>query len=235
MIFSATPRSSDAIAVLEALASSGSAGSVSLGIHIDQSEPGLEELEEKGFLSKMVLLGQTAGHSNFTLTDKGRTCMRPCLRLHRPVCLPAYHREVSDFEDYTCLELITRLASSGWQDKESNPSKKIMPYDLKQQQVWYRQPKKKISKLYLHALIVAKDRISAGLLQSVHHFQSQAYYRCVIDKVPNPLPDQPLSYYKILCSGRGGPVQTADQEEEQPVPECAEDDMHLLPEMGSFG
>lgn len=185
-----------------------------MGLHLDSTTPGLDELLEKKYVCPMNLLGHTDHHGNFTLTSLGRSLIRPCIKLTRPMPLMQYQRSVQDFGDFTCCELVLTLSNRGWEDTESKPSKKLQPYFRNGKKVWFWQSSQRISKLYLLALVLADDRIEEGIIEKLHHCQPQAYYRCIIDKVSGVLPNQPLAFYKLLTQ-KGGVQKT--QSEHRPA------------------
>ena len=193
-------RSGDAKRMLESIAVTGAAGGRGFGLFLsDRDAPELLELNEKGYVCKMNLLGHT-DHQNFTLTGLGRSSIKPCLQLGDAVGLIQFKGQglAQNFEDFTTLELILHLSSHGWTDQEQTKTKRTKPYTLTASKIWYKSPFQKPSKLYLHVLAISKDRISKGCSQEIHHFQPQSYYRCIIDNMKGILPNQPLAFYKML-------------------------------------
>lgn len=193
--------------LLEEIALSGAASGNQHGMHTSPS-PELDELVAKGYVSPMELLNRT-DHNHYTLTALSRSFIKPGIELGNPMPILQWKRASvgDDLAQYTLAELILHLGSQGWQDTEHSKSKKCAAFTLEGDKLWYRSPMLKISKLYLHALAVAKERIQSGLISKVYHFQSQAYYRCIIEACQDVLPDQPLAYYKLLL-GRNVPVST---------------------------
>lgn len=78
-------------------------------------EPGLDELVSNGYVCNMNLMGNTDGHNHFTLTDKGRNCVKQCIELTKPISLLQFLRPApSDDPDAgTTLELIMMLTENG--------------------------------------------------------------------------------------------------------------------------
>lgn len=186
--------------MLESIAVTGAAGESGFGLFLsDLDAPELLELTEKGYVCKMNLLGHT-DHQNFTLTGLGRSSIKPCLQLGDEVGLLQFKRQglAQNFEEFTTLELVLYLSNNGWTDQERTKTKLATPYTVNTPKIWYKAPFQKPSKLYLHVLAISKDRISSGCIQKIYHFQPQAYYRAIIDNMNGILPNQPLSFYKML-------------------------------------
>ena len=139
-------------------------------------------------------------HSFYTLTTSGRALFKPGLQVNNAIELLQFKRPGigKDFHQFTSAELVLHLASCGWKDEELKKTKKANPYNLNSQKVWYKSAGTKISKLYLHALAVFAQRVREGIVSELWHFQPQAYYRAIIDGLPGILPNQPLSFYKMI-------------------------------------
>ena len=167
-------------------------------------EPGLDELVTNGYVCNMNLVGNTDGHNHFTLTNKGRNCTKQCIELTKPISVLQFLRPApgGDPEACTTLELIMMLTEKGWHDEQKTP-RKPTPYTQGSAKVWYH-PKSgnavKLSKLYLVTLLQSETIFQTGVLNEIWHHQSQNYYRAVL-KGYNPLPGQPLTYYKLLMNG----------------------------------
>lgn len=87
--------------------------------------------------------------------------------------------------------------------------------------MWYRKTGKKLSKLYLGALLQTSTLFASGTLTKLYHFQSQNYYKAVLEGF-NPLPNQPLVYYKHLMNGGGGDsAEIKKVKQKQKQPNCA--------------
>lgn len=166
-------------------------------------EPGLDELVSNGYVCNMNLMGNTDGHNHFTLTDKGRNCVKQCIELTKPISLLQFLRPApsDDPDACTTLELIMMLTENGWHDEHKTP-RKPTPYTQGSAKVWYhpKQGNVKPSKLYLATLLQSETLFQSGTLKELWHHQSQNYYRAVL-KGYNPLPGQPLAYYKLLMKG----------------------------------
>lgn len=180
-------------------------GGTQYGLHVSACSE-LEELKAKGLVTQMMLLQRT-DHDNYTLTSLGRQCVKPCLELRNPVPILQYKRKPVQLEhvgEPTLAELILALADSGWRDVEHNMSKILQPYKQGGPKIWYSSKGKKTSKLYLQVLAQAQTIFRSGSMQQIHHFQSQNYYRCILEGCKNVLPNQPLSYYKMISKSNGG-------------------------------
>ena len=154
----------------------------------------------------MNLLGNHTGHNNFTLTEQGRLCSKQVITLVNPKPLMTFVRDSSDDpQSCTTLELIMKLQNRGWveQVKNSEERERVYPFTLSSPKMWYRKMGKKLSKLYLGALLQTSTLFASGTLTKLYHFQSQNYYRAVLEGF-DPLPNQPLVYYKHLMSGGDG-------------------------------
>ena len=128
------------------------------------------------------------------------------MHLNKPRKLLAYKRANigTDLEQYTAAELVLLLGQLGWKDAEQRKSKKVDPYKLRGTKIWYWSEGNTISKLYLRALIAAPDLFKENIVESIHHFQSQAYYKALLAKC-SVLPNHPLAYYKLEMKKRSNP------------------------------
>ena len=89
-----------------------------------------------------------------------------------------------DLSNYTGAELVLHLAKLGWRDVEFKRSQKKFRRTLQKViKVWYKSSGARISRLYLHALAVSNQRFRESSINELHHFQSQAYYRCIVDGI----------------------------------------------------
>ena len=185
---------------MEHIAASGAAGGVDHGIALAPSTPSLQELLTKGYVCKMSLMGRT-DHDQYTLTMLGRSCFQQCCLVQNPVELLQFKRSHvgQKLALFTTAELVLHLANQGWRDVQQKKTKTLEPYRLDGNKVWYNDPTTKISHLYLHALSVAADRFKTGSVKEIFHFQSQAYYRAIVENRKNVRPNQPLIYYKLLA------------------------------------
>ena len=181
------------------------------GLRIHQQEPGLDELLRQQILEKMILMERT-DHDLYTLTFKGKQCVKHCTKLHSPTPLLAYQRPGlgTDIlpEDFTTAELVVLLAQQGWSDKEQRKSTKIEPYSLGQAKLWYHSDNRTISKLYLRTLASTDELLEADVegsqgMTKIYHWQSQAYY-CACLRGIQVLPNQPLAYYKLCIKKHDG-------------------------------
>ena len=220
-----TSRSLDAQKLLEVIASSGAAGSSDCGIALPSSTQFLQELIDAGCICKMSLMGRF-DHDHYTLTQLGRSFFKPCFKIENPVALLKFKRTSvgTNMGLFTTAEMVLYLARHGWKDVQTTKTKTMQPYRLDGIKVWYKDPKQKINKLYLHALAVAADRFKSGCVKEICHFQPQAYYRAIVDDRKNVLPNQPLAFYKLLSGERDVIRGTAE--------EMSFDEPSLLPASG---
>lgn len=194
-------RSADALALLDKVAQSGAACGPQAGVHIEAGvlEPGMQELISRGYVTPMDLMTRN-DHNHYTMTPKGQKCVAQCVELTRCGKLMEYKRSISTshqkLESCTRFELIMMLHENGWTDEHQPKSRKIPPF-TGNNKTWYIQPGHTLSKLYLRALLEAPKMLKDNIIQRLFHFQGQAYYQAVLDGL-NPLPDQPLQYYKLL-------------------------------------
>ena len=198
-------RSRVAQALLDEFARAGLFASSTQGKFVQDAEhPGLQELISNNYVEPMVLLGRT-DHSNYTLSSKGRASVKQITELVSPCPITEFERPpgASDREDRTTCELVLELSRAGWQDIQQRKSKVLQPYTPGGELVWYWVNGDRISKLYLRTLLLCPELFKHGLM-AVHHFQSQAYYKACLERVGNPLPSQPLDYYKLLISRSKG-------------------------------
>lgn len=204
-------RSEASQTLLEKIASSGAGIGCQYGLQVSPC-PELDELIAKGYVCPMKLL-ERIDHGLFTLTQAARSFIKPCIELwdSKPILQCKRINTEDHISKYTLAELILYLGSHGWKDKESKKTKKLEPYKQDGPRVWYQSPGHKTSKLYLQALAVADERFEGHMMTETVHFQPQAYYRCVVEGCCNVLPNQPLSYYKMLLKGHGSDKQTEVQ------------------------
>lgn len=197
--------------LLQKLGASGAAGGESRGLLVTD-EPQLEELLAKGYVQKMTLLGNL-DHPYFTLTALGRSFFQPSMKVEKPIPLMQFKRMNigDDLSNYTGAELVLHLAKLGWRDVDQKKSKKIPPYTAEGDKVWYKSSGARISRLYLRALAVSNQRFRESSINELHHFQSQAYYRCIVDGIPGVKPNQPLNFYKLLTKGRSKSSTITDE------------------------
>ena len=197
--------------LLQKLGASGAAGGESRGLLVTD-EPQLEELLAKGYVKKMALLGNM-DHQYFTLTALGRSVFQPSMKVEKPMPLMQFKRMNlgQDLSKYTGAELVLHLAKLGWKDVDQKKSKKIPPYTAECDKVWYKSSGARISRLYLHALAVSNQRFQEGCINELHHFQSQAYYRCIVDGISGVKPNQPLNLYKLLAKGCSNSSNITDE------------------------
>jgi len=210
--------------LFESIAESGAASGPEYGLFVDISTE-LEELLSLGLVCKMDMLAGRGDHSHFTLTKQGRMCVRPCLELLNPVPILKYKRKnmEGNISHYTLAELVLCLAAAGWQDTVHSKTRKIDPYTQGSRKVWYHHDGQKTSKLYLQALLLAPQFFANGLVE-IQHFQSQAYYKSILDGCTGVLPNQPLAYYKLLQQQQSGKSesQTGAATKQQGVPDFDE-------------
>ncbi len=211
-------RSAESDSLLQEIIAAGAAGGSHLGLHTPAGEPGFLELKRRGYVVEMTLMDRT-DHDHYTLTDLGRKHVYQCSKLHSPQMLLQFERSGlhSDLglEQQTTAELILFLGTRGWKDIESKKSKRFRPFQpgtSDAEKHWYRTEGRPISKLYLRCLALASDPDSELPVTELFHFQSQAYYKCVLFGC-NVLPNQPLAYYKlILKQKKGDDVHVSEDE-----------------------
>ena len=211
--------------LLEEIAASGAAGTSKLGLKVpeDQAEP-LQELIDGGYCTLMKLLHRE-DHQLYTLTSRGMECVKPCIKLVQLSSLEGYRRKglewrSVDLEQFTTLELISKLKEDGWEERIHKKTKKLEAYRDGAEKLWYRTTGVNINRQYLMALAVAHVRFREGLVREVHHFQPMNYYLCIYQGYKNVLPNQPFSYYKALKQGR----RHSSNQDILDEPDCIEDD-----------
>lgn len=135
-------------------------------------------------------------------------------QLHGALVCFRLNTRPSDFTTLIFFEAMLELASQGWVHSRQKPSRKIEAYKADQLKVWYL-GEKPSCKHYLHALLYANDLFRHGL-QMIFHFQSAAYYKCLLffmrhdpSRLNDVKPNQPHSYYKLLQKIKKGPSSSS--------------------------
>ena len=183
----------------------------------------MQELISGDYVTPMDLMNRN-DHNHYTLTPKGQKCVAQCVELTRCGKLE-YKRSTSHqgLDNCTRFELIMMLYRNGWTDEKQSKSRKTPPF-TGNNKTWYIRPGYSLSKLYLRALLEAPKMLRDGIIQRLVHFQGQAYYQAMIDGL-NPLPDQPLAYYRLLSKRR-------NQRDHGQVPEKDEPRVDEFDEVG---
>lgn len=191
--------------MLDKIARAGSIAGPAYGMHVPERMEGpLQELLVRGYVTLMKLLGRS-DHRHYTLSEKGRSCVKHCVELTSPTPFLSFKREVEEQpsdsrEELTTLELIGLLTQQGWKDEVRQARQRLQPFTAEADLIWYRTELQKPSKLYLRVLLTALDRFGKKTLSRVCHFQSQNYYKAILEGY-DPLPNQPLDYYKLVMKG----------------------------------
>ena len=211
-------RSPAAFQLMKDIASTGAAASVERGLYVPPGESGLDELQMKGYIQTMQLMG-ACDHNNFTLSDKGRHCVKHCTKLHSSKKLPSFERHGLDcdtYQDHTTVELILVLAGMGWSDQQyKSKTKNLSPATLGGDKTWFWTTGEKPSKLYLRVLVLSPKIFEAQQVRQIFHNQPQAYYRALLEGCSGVIPGQPLDFYKLLMKrklGKETPAEGATDE-----------------------
>ena len=153
---------------------------------------------------------------SFCITPRGLGVVAASTRyqLHGALVCFRLNKRPSDFTTLIFFESMLELASQGWVHSRQKPSRKIEAYRANQCKVWYL-GEKPPSVHYLHSLLYANDLFHHGL-QMIFHFQSAAYYKCLLffmrhapSRVSDVKPNQPHSYYKLLRKIKKGPSSSS--------------------------
>lgn len=142
--------------------------------------------------------GEAAG-AWYTTTPYARSFLNYGLSLTNPTPILSFRRKGVPLDKQTGVELIQLLERKGWTDCTTTKKKNAAPFTLGAEKIWWKKPCQSLSLTYLRALASAEDRLKSGSLQRIHHFQPKAYYSAVLQGC-NPLPNQPLVYYKQIMN-----------------------------------
>ena len=204
------------------------------GCNIPEWHRGLTELSDSGLITKMNLMGRF-DHSFYTLTDQGRRCIKPCLRVFNPQKLLKHKREGISLNDFSSAEFVLHLGACGWRDVlcDKMSKNKFKPFTVSENnRVWYRVNGSSINKTYLHACAVAEKQITLGNISALHHGQPQNYYLAVIAGAKNVLPNQPLAYYKMLMKRADAATGNQEEDSSNHNPPQNENHDHWIEETG---
>ena len=153
------PRSEASQHLLDKIARAGAIAGAAYGMYApEHMEGALRELLVKGYVTLMNLLGRS-DHRHYTLSERGRSCVKHCVELTTPTPFLSFKRveeQPSDSrEEPTTFELIGQLTQQGWKDKVRPARQRLKPFTAKAELIWYRTELQKPSKLYLRVLLTA--------------------------------------------------------------------------------
>ena len=116
-------------------------------------------------------------HEDFyVLTQKTASFVQPALRYRICAKLAQYSSAVADEAKLSVLELIQRLAASGWQEESCARSiNKQPPVTRNGPWVWYSKPMKAPSRCYLQVLLAAGAGQILDRCPEIHHGQLEKF------------------------------------------------------------
>ena len=188
----------------------------SKGMYVPQNEPGFADLLRKGLLRKLDfgLQGLGAADGWYSLTDYAKQYAKLAVSLTKPLPLLKYARADIPLEKKTEVELIHKLAASGWVDQETRRPKSVQAYDRRSDKVWWRKPGKGFSIRYFRVLASSEDLFAKHPELRIHHFQPNADYDALLQG-HDALPNHCLDYYK--CVMKGARVRGRARKQTQPT------------------
>ena len=149
----------------------------------------------------------------FNLTDDGRQAVQALQSYSDPKPLPSLRlpgSEHQELEEQHMFTLLQKLLHERWVVREKQRRERAPAYSKNAEKIiWFSASSAwgHLSPPYLICLLKANSLLDSGL-DTLHHFQIQKYYECILKIPPSKLKDvrprQPTSFYVILMNGGGG-------------------------------
>lgn len=135
-------------------------------------------------LTRLVDKGLVDHHSNslYFLTKLAMFHIKPAAGLKQLSPAHKFLRDVPT-DQLSMIELMTSLVSRGWTDEYCAKRKRLTPYVVGGDLVWYRDAKG-VSKQYLQVLLNSAHFLESGL-RGVYHFQMEACFGCTSTPLRN--------------------------------------------------
>ena len=166
----------------------------------DVDDPAITELRGLGFVD-------FAGNSGdgLVVTKEGVMAVQFIPKFHLPTPVLEYVSNPQPEEAHmTAIDLLLALLSDGWQDKLVATKAKHAPYTTGSAKIILVYARSAISCLYLRALLNS-NAIFAKNIAAIHHHQSEAYYRTLLECTPDQAhqvqPNLTLKNYKSILKG----------------------------------
>ena len=168
----------------------------------DGGDDGIAELLSLGF----VRFDQEHGDS-IKATHDALRAMHLTQVFDSPVPIYEYHpaQHLAD-TDMSSFELLLKLLASGWQERRVSTKSKRVPYHRGDEKIVLLHDRSPLSGLYLRALLRSEELFAKNICE-IHHFQSEAYYRALLDcdasQAGQIKPGLGLQEYKSVIRGHG--------------------------------